>query len=48
MEEKRALIGKYGVNPFVKASEFHTFLRNAEKAFEEGLAKQRAATEAKQ
>lgn len=47
MEEKRPLIGKYGVNPFVKAGEFHAFMRDAEKAFEEGLAKQKAAAEAK-
>jgi metallo-beta-lactamase class B len=33
MEEKRPLIGKYGVNPFVKASEFHAFVREAEKDF---------------
>lgn len=46
MEEKRALIGKYGVNPFVKAGEFHAFVRDAEKAFDEGLAKQKAAVEA--
>lgn len=46
MEEKRPLIGKYEVNPFIKASEFHTFLRAAEKAFEEGLAKQKAAADA--
>jgi metallo-beta-lactamase class B len=48
LEEKRPLIGKYGVNPFVKAGEFHAFIKDAEKAFEEGLAKQKAATEAKQ
>jgi metallo-beta-lactamase class B len=46
MSEKVPLIGKYGVNPFVKAGEFHTYLRDAEKAFDEGLAKQKAATEA--
>ena len=43
MEDKRPLIGKYGVNPFVKAGEFHAFVRDAEKAFDEGLAKQKAA-----
>ncbi len=47
MEEKRPLIGKYaGVNPFIKAGEFHAFVRDAEKAFNEGLAKQKAAVEA--
>jgi metallo-beta-lactamase class B len=47
MEEKRPLIGKYaGVNPFIKAPEYHAFLRDAEKAFEEGLARQKAAMEA--
>jgi metallo-beta-lactamase class B len=46
MEEKRAQIGKYGVNPFVKAAEFHTFVKDAEKAFNEGLAKQQAAAAA--
>jgi metallo-beta-lactamase class B len=47
MEEKRPLIGKYaGINPFIKAAEYHTFLRNAEKAFEDGLAKQKAAADA--
>jgi metallo-beta-lactamase class B len=46
MSEKVPLIGKYGVNPFVKAGEFHTYLRDAEKAFDEGLAKQKAAAEA--
>lgn len=44
MEEKRALIGRYGVNPFVRASEFHTFVRAAEKAFNDGLSKQTAET----
>ncbi len=46
MEDKRAAIGKFGVNPFVKAGEFHAFIRDAEKAFDEGLAKQKAAVEA--
>jgi metallo-beta-lactamase class B len=46
MEEKRAVIGKYGVNPFVKAGEFHAFVRDAEKAFNEELAKQKASVEA--
>jgi metallo-beta-lactamase class B len=46
MEDKRLLIGKYGVNPFVKAGEFHAFVRDAEKAFEDVLAKQKAAVEA--
>jgi metallo-beta-lactamase class B len=46
MEDKRPLIGKYGVNPFIKAPEFHAFLKDAEKAFEEGLAKQKAAADA--
>lgn len=46
MDEKVPLIGKHGVNPFVKAGEFHSFVRDAEKAFNEGLAKQKAAVEA--
>jgi metallo-beta-lactamase class B len=47
MDDKRPLIGKYaGVNPFIKAGEFHAFVRDAEKAFNEGLAKQKAAAEA--
>jgi metallo-beta-lactamase class B len=46
MEEKRPMIGKYPVNPFVKAGEFHAYLRESEKAFEDGLAKQKAAAEA--
>jgi metallo-beta-lactamase class B len=46
MEEKRVNIGKFGVNPFVKAGEFHAFVRTAEKEFDEGLAKQKAAAEA--
>jgi metallo-beta-lactamase class B len=46
MEDKRALIGKYGVNPFVKAGEFHAYVKEMEKAFNEGLAKQKAAAEA--
>jgi metallo-beta-lactamase class B len=46
MDEKRPLIGKYPVNPFIKAPEYHAFIRDAEKAFEEGLAKQKAAAEA--
>lgn len=33
MEEKRSLIGKYGVNPFVKAGEFHAYVREAEKPY---------------
>ena len=44
MEEKRPLIGKYDVNPFIKAGEFHAFLKEAEKAFNDGLAKQQAET----
>lgn len=35
MEEKRPLIGKYGVNPFVKSGEFHAYVREAEKPFRE-------------
>jgi metallo-beta-lactamase class B len=46
MAEKVPNIGKYGVNPFVKAGEFHAYVREAEKAFDEGLAKQKAAVEA--
>lgn len=43
MEEKRALIGKNGgINPFIRSGEFHSFVRAAEKAFNEGLAKQTA------
>jgi metallo-beta-lactamase class B len=45
MEDKRPNIGKYDVNPFIKAGEYHAFLRDARKAFEEGLAKQKAAAE---
>lgn len=33
MEEKRPLIGQYGVNPFVKSGEFHSFVREAEKPY---------------
>ena len=46
MEDKRPLIGKYDVNPFIKAGEFHAYMRDAEKAFNEGLAKQKADAEA--
>ena len=46
MEEKRPNIGKYAVNPFIKAGEYHAFLRDAQKAFDEGLAKQKSAVEA--
>lgn len=46
MEDKRVNIGKFGVNPFVKAGEFHAFVRTAEKEFDEALAKQKAAAEA--
>jgi metallo-beta-lactamase class B len=46
MEDKRPNIGKYDVNPFIKAGEFHAFLRDARKAFEEALAKQKTAAEA--
>ena len=35
MEDKRPLIGKYGVNPFIKAGEFHAYIRETEKAFDE-------------
>ena len=28
MEDKRLLIGRYGVNPFVKSGEFHAFVRS--------------------
>lgn len=47
MEEKRPNIGKFGVNPFIKAGEFHAFVRDAEKAFDDGLGKQKAAAEAR-
>ena len=33
LEEKRPLIGQFGVNPFVKAGEFHTYVREAEKPY---------------
>ena len=46
MADKVPNIGKFGVNPFVKAGEFHAYVREAEKAFDEGLAKQKAAVEA--
>lgn len=43
LEDKQPLIGKYaGINPFIKAGEFHAFVRAAEKTFEETLAKQKA------
>ena len=42
LEDKRPLVGKYDVNPFIKAAEFHTYLKDAEKAFDEGLAKQKS------
>lgn len=47
MEEKRALIGQYDVNPFIKAGEFHSFVRAAEASFNVELAKQKATMEAK-
>lgn len=46
MDDKRPLIGRSGFNPFVKAGEFHAFIRDAEKAFDDGLAKQKAAADA--
>jgi len=46
MADKVPNIGKYSVNPFVKAGEFHAYVREAEKAFDEGLAKQKASVEA--
>jgi metallo-beta-lactamase class B len=46
MADKVPLVGKYGVNPFIKAGEFHTYVRDAEKTFDEGLAKQKAAADA--
>ena len=33
LEDKRPLVGKYGVNPFVKAGEFHAYVREAEKPY---------------
>lgn len=42
MVDKVPNVGKYGVNPFVKAGEFHAYVRDAEKAFNEGLARQQA------
>jgi metallo-beta-lactamase class B len=33
MEEKRPLIGQYGINPFVRSGEFHAFVREAEKPY---------------
>ena len=47
MEEKRALIGKYDVNPFIKAGEFHSFVKAAEASFNTELAKQKATMEAR-
>ena len=47
MEEKRALIGRHGVNPFIKAGEFHRFVSTTETAFNAALAKQKATTEAR-
>ncbi|MDQ8731822.1 subclass B3 metallo-beta-lactamase [Bradyrhizobium sp. LHD-71] len=46
MDEKRPQIGRSAFNPFIKAAEFHAFIRDAEKAFDEGLAKQKAAADA--
>jgi metallo-beta-lactamase class B len=46
MNDKRPLIGKFEVNPFIKAGEFHAYLRESEKAFEAGLAKQKTEAEA--
>src|SRR5262245_48958967 len=46
MDQKVPMIGKYGVNPFVKAGEFHTYVRDAEKAFNEALAKQKVSVDA--
>jgi metallo-beta-lactamase class B len=46
MADKVPNIGKFGVNPFVKAGEFHAHVREAEKAFDEGLARQKASVEA--
>ena len=36
LEEKRPLIGQFGVNPFVKAGEFHAYVREAEKPLPRG------------
>jgi metallo-beta-lactamase class B len=46
MEEKRPLIGKYGVNPFIKAGEFHAFVRKAGRSLDGEVAAQKAAAEA--
>ena len=35
LEGKRPLIGKYGVNPFIKAGEFHAYVREAETPYRE-------------
>lgn len=47
MEEKRALIGTSDVNPFIKAGEFHSFVKAAEASFNTELAKQKATMEAR-
>jgi metallo-beta-lactamase class B len=47
MEEKRARIGQSDVNPFIKAGEFHSFVKAAETAFNAALAKQTATMEAR-
>lgn len=47
MDDKRPNIDKFGVNPFVKAGEFHAYLRAEEKAFNEGLARQKAEADAR-
>ena len=47
MKEKRTLIGKYDVNPFIKAGEFHSFVKAAETAFNAELAKQKTTMEAR-
>jgi metallo-beta-lactamase class B len=41
MEEKRAKVASGSPNPFVKPGEFNTYVAGLEKAFDEGLAKQK-------
>jgi metallo-beta-lactamase class B len=41
MEEKRTKLADGSPNPFVKPTEFNTYVAGLEKAFDEGLAKQK-------
>lgn len=47
MQEKRAKLTDGGANPFVNPGEFKTYAATLEKAFEDALAKQTAATQDK-